>query len=651
MEAFSMNVIAQTLSTHSEMIAPGVMGINFMKPEKPINTMSEVYKLVQEEQQNKGWSPKPAPSGQQIFRPSKVPPSVAPKPVVNAAPPAPAPAPPASAPAPMPVLKPVAPPAPEGPSQGPCSDCGRNITGPFVSLSDRTLHQECFNCSTCGSSLQNIGFHNINNKLYCETHAKLAARVIASNACPPSPVPPTFSAPPAPVPQAPPAAPLPQPIQDLPRSQLAPQAAAAPSLPQSSLYQPVVPTPWGQNLSHLPQTPSSSGNLTFRSISPQPFKRISGEFHRVNAPSSPTPGSGPSISPLAYASGPLPFEMKPYMPPEQTRSSLFSSVGESTQQSTTEMSSSQTTQVTQQVVQQKTTQVSSHSSSVYAMDYKQVVGGQSKTKFVWPPPKSEFEIDGSSPQAPQTQNYSPLVSMPQQQQDNSAQQPAFRSVQAPQPQETAVADIVAPVAPPPAAFTVPPLPSSFPQSEPLRPQEPAPAAPVSLPPAPAPMAPLPQAWAPPPQAPAPYTAQGSTAQNFAPVLPPVLDPQQPASSAPAQPGVPVGAGSKPAPKKGRGQLMSTENVPGRIPICGDCGEPIRGPFIVALNRTWCPDHFHCNNVHCKTPLIDVGFVEEQGQLYCEQCYEQFLAPVCSKCNVRIKGVSLAIKELIQNCTL
>lgn len=25
-----------------------------MKPEKPINTMSEVYKLVQEEEQNKG---------------------------------------------------------------------------------------------------------------------------------------------------------------------------------------------------------------------------------------------------------------------------------------------------------------------------------------------------------------------------------------------------------------------------------------------------------------------------------------------------------------------------------------------------------------------------------------------------------------------
>lgn len=107
------------------------------------------------------------------------------------------------------------------------------------------------------------------------------------------------------------------------------------------------------------------------------------------------------------------------------------------------------------------------------------------------------------------------------------------------------------------------------------------------------------------------------------------------ASAP-QPGVPTGAGSKPAPKKGRGQLMS-ETTPGRIPICGDCGEPIRGPFIIALNRTWCPDHFHCNNAHCKTQLIDVGFVEEQGQLYCETCYEQFLAPICNKCNVRIKG--------------
>lgn len=75
-----------------------------------------------------------------------------------------------------------------------------------------------------------------------------------------------------------------------------------------------------------------------------------------------------------------------------------------------------------------------------------------------------------------------------------------------------------------------------------------------------------------PPAPIHSSIPGNLASQFAPVLPPVVDLKP--SSAPAQPGVPTGAGSKPAPKKGRGQLMK-ETAPGRIPICGDCGEPIR----------------------------------------------------------------------------
>lgn len=71
--------------------------------------------------------------------------------------------------------------------------------------------------------------------------------------------------------------------------------------------------------------------------------------------------------------------------------------------------------------------------------------------------------------------------------------------------------------------------------------------------------------------------------------------------------------------------------------------PCRGPFIVALGKTWCPDHFLCKNNQCRRPLADVGFVEEQGQLYCENCWEQYLAPVCCKCQHRIKGVSLKYK--------
>uniref|UniRef100_A0A182S9M7 LIM zinc-binding domain-containing protein n=1 Tax=Anopheles maculatus TaxID=74869 RepID=A0A182S9M7_9DIPT len=75
----------------------------------------------------------------------------------------------------------------------------------------------------------------------------------------------------------------------------------------------------------------------------------------------------------------------------------------------------------------------------------------------------------------------------------------------------------------------------------------------------------------------------------------------------------------------------------KIPICNVCDHKIvTGPFITALGRIWCPDHFICHNANCKRPLADIGFVEEKGDLYCEYCFEEFLAPLCSKCNGRVK---------------
>ncbi|XP_021698072.1 PDZ and LIM domain protein Zasp isoform X3 [Aedes aegypti] len=92
-----------------------------------------------------------------------------------------------------------------------------------------------------------------------------------------------------------------------------------------------------------------------------------------------------------------------------------------------------------------------------------------------------------------------------------------------------------------------------------------------------------------------------------------------------------------APTRGRGIMNQAVAPGGRIPLCGCCSQQIRGPFITALGRIWCPDHFICHNGNCKRPLADIGFVEEKGDLYCEYCFEEFLAPVCSKCNTRVKG--------------
>lgn len=99
------------------------------------------------------------------------------------------------------------------------------------------------------------------------------------------------------------------------------------------------------------------------------------------------------------------------------------------------------------------------------------------------------------------------------------------------------------------------------------------------------------------------------------------------------------AGSKQAARRGRGQLKPPGTPGTRVPICAVCQVPIRGPFIVALGKTWCRDHFNCANASCRRSLQEIGFVEEQNQLYCESCFEAYL-PNCAKCNVPIKGVSI-----------
>ncbi|XP_006894535.1 PREDICTED: LIM domain-binding protein 3 isoform X2 [Elephantulus edwardii] len=87
----------------------------------------------------------------------------------------------------------------------------------------------------------------------------------------------------------------------------------------------------------------------------------------------------------------------------------------------------------------------------------------------------------------------------------------------------------------------------------------------------------------------------------------------------------------------RGIVQRAERFPAssRTPLCGHCNSVIRGPFLVAMGRSWHPEEFTC--AYCKTSLADVCFVEEQNNVYCERCYEQFFAPLCAKCNSKIMG--------------
>ncbi|XP_050670589.1 PDZ and LIM domain protein Zasp isoform X2 [Leptidea sinapis] len=85
-------------------------------------------------------------------------------------------------------------------------------------------------------------------------------------------------------------------------------------------------------------------------------------------------------------------------------------------------------------------------------------------------------------------------------------------------------------------------------------------------------------------------------------------------------------------------MTSVDVTDGHYPVCHICDKAItRGPFITALGRIWCPEHFVCVNATCRRPLQDIGFVEENGQLYCEYCFEQYIAPSCDKCHAKIKG--------------
>ncbi|KAG8551869.1 hypothetical protein GDO81_004314 [Engystomops pustulosus] len=95
--------------------------------------------------------------------------------------------------------------------------------------------------------------------------------------------------------------------------------------------------------------------------------------------------------------------------------------------------------------------------------------------------------------------------------------------------------------------------------------------------------------------------------------------------------------SHPPAQAPRGMIQRAERFPAssRTPLCGHCNSIIRGPFLVAMGRSWHPEEFNC--AYCKTSLADVSFVEEQKSVYCERCYEQFFAPTCARCNTKIMG--------------
>ncbi|XP_032441937.1 LIM domain-binding protein 3-like isoform X1 [Xiphophorus hellerii] len=253
---------------------------------------------------------------------------------------------------------------------------------------------------------------------------------------------------------------------------------------------------------------------------------------------------------------------------------------------------------------------------------------------------SQYGMAPPTHQAPPPQQYQP---MPQQFQPMPPlyQQPP--PLQAPPTQQSSI-QIPVGSAPPKVVSTACIFPS---QPAPVPPQ-----------PRPAAAAPAPPPAAPPPGSSTanrpPWVTDTNFADKFDPgkttsssvkVQPlPQAAPPPPAyipNPSPAGPPAPSPAPVTPSPApflpvaRGVAQRAERFAASSRTPLCSACNSVIRGPFLVALGRSWHPEEFNCH--YCHVSLADVSFVEEQNNVYCENCYEEFFAPTCARCNTKIMG--------------
>ncbi|CAB3371418.1 Hypothetical predicted protein [Cloeon dipterum] len=587
---YSEENIAETLSAQAEVLASGVLGVNFKKNERKYEpNNSEVLRMVQEVDSE--------PRDPEPEDPAFAPKSSLRK--VTAPETRPAPAPQATNNTTPSNNKTQLP-----PGQNICSECERLIVGVFVRIKDRNLHVDCFKCSTCGASLKNVGYYNIGTKLYCDVHAKMAARknppgpnlepvTVSPGQIPPAGSVPAHQAaanfPPmplanavAPLNQAPPAsnvnAPLPFHGPTASAQQAPPpvQQASAPkpffsppppTVSSAALNKPI----GGQKFVWPPQKPEdldpmltgpTATPIYINPLDPTPLE-LSGtsKIAPVSAPTTKpvliAPVKPPaSITPIPIEKGP-PVHLAPEFNPRPVSPMVFAL--------TTAPAQPYNLRGSPMTVQGK--------------------GGSS--------------VKGQPPNLPHFQPSFDAQPLPFQPQNFPAK--PIQPVQAPQ-QKIAAPQPIAPPPPPP-------------QPQPTFPP-------------PAPLLNLNKAL--------------SSAVAAAAAPPPVFEPD-PSGFGSAPPPANNSGNAKggslagtTAPRRGRG-VLTAPVAGGRVPLCGLCNGQIRGPFITALGKTWCPDHFMCVNSQCQRPLQDCGFVEEKGDLYCEFCFEQFLAPACDKCRKKIKG--------------
>ncbi|XP_022226915.2 PDZ and LIM domain protein Zasp isoform X8 [Drosophila obscura] len=483
-----------------------------------------------------------------------------------------------------------------------CQLCGVGIVGVFVRIKDKNLHVECFKCATCGTSLKNQGYYNFNNKLYCDIHAKQAAQ---NNPPPgtegyvPIPIRPNTklsantissalsshgygsngysngNSTPAPAPVASPQAAL---------------STATATVVDSSSTNPTATAAAAAGVPSFTDNMSDEPSSIYGQMNVQPtgapgdpafeYVTLTGNVIR----SVQAPGKGPGISYKVNQGFARPYGAAAGPPNAAPKSPV--------------------SYQPQQPQQQQQSPRPAAGGNPYATLPRTNVGQQGRNvRYQQQQPQQQQHY--------QQQQYQQQQQQQKQQYRNSYPMGSNYNTQSQSLSQTSFTNNNNNY-------------STFNNNNINRAQAPAPA------PAQAPAAPK-------------SIIAAATAPTSAPAsFPPNLSDLNLNSNVDGSAGGGVkngkgGFGATSAPKRGRG-ILNQAAAPGvRIPLCNSCNVQIRGPFITALGRIWCPDHFICVNGNCRRPLQDIGFVEEKGDLYCEYCFEKYLAPTCSKCAGKIKG--------------
>ncbi|XP_054738956.1 PDZ and LIM domain protein Zasp isoform X4 [Anastrepha obliqua] len=669
---YSDESIAETLSAQAEVLAGGVLGVNFKKNEKEYQAdKSEVLKFLREEETGHS-TPAPhqdhqhhqqhhhqqqqqqlPPQQQQHYQPSATRHVSAP---VNA------PKPPSTGGLPT--------------GQNICHECERLITGVFVRIKDKNLHVECFKCATCGTSLKNQGYYNFNNKLYCDIHAKLAAMQhppSGTDGYVPVPIKPNtklsantissalnahgFSD--IPYSNGGSAKPSPVPVNQgyaRPFGAASGPPAAAPKSPVSYAPQRPAVNPYAT----LPRT-----NIGQQELCTKPTNANATLPHNVNSKSNRTVSDAHQIDTNLQAGG-------------DATAMLTESIGRINMGDKMDNFMAEAGKIISNMLEARlasngnTLKTSSHGGSTSSLrsncssnpsrspmvirkrfdldDFKNVdptepVSLKPVLAVQQPPPvelSSTISQKAESPISIRDKNVTQPIDLPKSHPmgkvldlcDNN--KPVCTSTTKNFDVDLKTNDTgVSSIMPTPLGANSAnsncddncQLTTNQPQTVVYREKASGP------------------------------RNSGSSQRNgemsfHAMDRRSYIEPNDLNVSDSARDGPAFSINVRALGPKSEineqpsNTVMTPENEQvvsqllkdGKRPICCQCNTEItKGPFITALGRIWCPEHFICVNANCRRALQDIGFVEEKGDLYCEYCFEKYLAPTCSKCGGKIKG--------------